>query len=1540
MADTDLFMECEEEELEPWQKISDVIEDSVVEDYNSVDKTTTAGNSLVQQGGQPLILTQNPAPGLGTMVTQPVLRPVQVMQNANHVTSSPVASQPIFITTQGFPVRNVRPVQNAMNQVGIVLNVQQGQTVRPITLVPAPGTQFVKPTVGVPQVFSQMTPVRPGSTMPVRPTTNTFTTVIPATLTIRSTVPQSQSQSTKSTPSTSTTPTATQPTSLGHLAVQPPGQSSQTQNPKLAPSFPSPPAVSIASFVTVKRPGVTGENSNEVAKLVNTLNTIPSLGQSPGPVVVSNNSSAHGSQRTSGPESSMKVTSPIPVFDLQDGGRKICPQCNAHFRVTEALRGHMCYCCPEMVEYQKKGKSLDSEPSVPSAAKPPSPEKTAPVASTPSSTPIPALSPPTKVPEPNENVGDAVQTKLIMLVDDFYYGRDGGTVAQLTNFPKVATSFRCPHCTKRLKNNIRFMNHMKHHVELDQQNGEVDGHTICQHCYRQFSTPFQLQCHLENVHSPYESTTKCKICEWAFESEPLFLQHMKDTHKPGEMPYVCQVCQYRSSLYSEVDVHFRMIHEDTRHLLCPYCLKVFKNGSAFQQHYMRHQKRNVYHCNKCRLQFLFAKDKIEHKLQHHKTFRKPKQLEGLKPGTKVTIRASRGQPRTAPVPSSDGPPGSLQEAAPLASSADPLPVFLYPTVQRNVQKRAVRKMSVMGRQTCLECSFEIPDFPNHFPTYVHCSLCRYSTCCSRAYANHMINNHVPRKSPKYLALFKNSVSGSKLACTSCTFVTSVGDAMAKHLVFNPSHRSSSILPRGLTWISHSRHGQTRDRAHDRNLKNLYPPPSFSSNKAATVKSAGVTPAEPEELPAPVAQALPSPASTATPPPTPTHLQTLALPPLAAEEAECLNVDDQDEGSPVTQEPEPASGGGSSSGIGKKEQLSVKKLRVVLFALCCNTEQAAEHFRNPQRRIRRWLRRFQASQGESLEGKYLSLEAEEKLAEWVLTQREQQLPVNEETLFQKATKIGRSLEGGFKISYEWAVRFMLRHHLTPHARRAVAHTLPKDVAENAGLFIEFVQRQIHNQDLSLSMIVAIDEVSLFLDTEVLSSEDRKENALQTVGTGEPWCDVVLAILADGTVLPTLVFYRGQVDQPANVPDSILLEAKESGYSDDEIMELWSTRVWQKHTACQRSKGMLVMDCHRTHLSEEVLAMLSASSTLPAVIPAGCSSKIQPLDVCIKRTVKNFLHKKWKEQAREMADTACDSDVLLQLVLVWLAEVSLFLDTEVLSSEDRKENALQTVGTGEPWCDVVLAILADGTVLPTLVFYRGQVDQPANVPDSILLEAKESGYSDDEIMELWSTRVWQKHTACQRSKGMLVMDCHRTHLSEEVLAMLSASSTLPAVIPAGCSSKIQPLDVCIKRTVKNFLHKKWKEQAREMADTACDSDVLLQLVLVWLAEVLGVIGDCPELVQRSFLVASVLPGPDGNMNSPTRNADMQEELIASLEEQLKLSGEQSEEPSASTPRPRSSPEETIEPESLHQLFEGESETESFYGFEEADLDLMEI
>lgn len=56
---------------------------------------------------------------------------------------------------------------------------------------------------------------------------------------------------------------------------------------------------------------------------------------------------------------------------------------------------------------------------------------------------------------------------------------------------------------------LRFMNHMKHHLELEKQSSESwESHTTCQHCYRQFPTPFQLQCHIESTHTPYESSSK------------------------------------------------------------------------------------------------------------------------------------------------------------------------------------------------------------------------------------------------------------------------------------------------------------------------------------------------------------------------------------------------------------------------------------------------------------------------------------------------------------------------------------------------------------------------------------------------------------------------------------------------------------------------------------------------------------------------------------------------------------------------------------------------------------------------------------------------------------------------------------------------------------------------------------------------------------------------------------------------------------------------------------------------------------------------
>ncbi|XP_041324999.1 zinc finger protein 280D isoform X1 [Pyrgilauda ruficollis] len=502
---------------------------------------------------------------------------------------------------------------------------------------------------------------------------------------------------------------------------------------------------------------------------------------------------------------------------IKNGGPfpRACPKCNIHFNLMDPLKNHMKYCCPDMVN-NFFSEMVKTE----------------------------CLSTTSKTIESEKG-------KLIMLVNDFYYGKDEGDLQQVQQEQKTHTTFKCISCLKVLKNNIRFMNHMKHHLELEKQSNESwESHTTCQHCYRQFPTPFQLQCHIESTHTPYESSTICKICELSFETEQVLLQHMKDNHKPGEMPYVCQVCSYRSSAFSDVETHFRTVHENTKHLLCPFCLKVIKIGAPYMHHYMRHQKKGIYRCTKCRLQFLTCKEKMDHKTQHHRTFRKPKQLEGLPPGTKVTIRASLGSHQSG---------SSATSSVSTSSSTFQLSPKAKSTTTKNNNKsntsksRGKSKQSTSRKQNtwtnsrkkkeptnvvfhnlryhggthkCIECFSEIKDFANHFHAYVHCSLCRYNTSCSKAYVNHMMSFHSARPSKRFWIFKKHSevLRGVTVVCLNCDFLADVSglDNMATHLSENQTHTCQVIVEKVSTdnttaaQVSHNQEHDSSDETKERN----------------------------------------------------------------------------------------------------------------------------------------------------------------------------------------------------------------------------------------------------------------------------------------------------------------------------------------------------------------------------------------------------------------------------------------------------------------------------------------------------------------------------------------------------------------------------------------------------------------------------------------------------------------------------------------------------------------------------------------------------
>ncbi|KAK5607345.1 hypothetical protein CRENBAI_026393 [Crenichthys baileyi] len=662
--DPELFMECEEEELEPWQQVDDSVEEDdvefmdhygePVEDSSSSPPTSVTppprsppsipvppasaplqfiSSSAIPPPPPPsitatsstLCLTATSKPAASVSPLRAQAPPLILTQTAGGTFLLPAApgtgsTQPIFLTTQGFQMPTV------MNPgAPLVLNLQPGQTMQPLTLIQSPSLgQLIRPGVGMSTVLSQKQPA-PGPSHPG----STFTSMqLPTTLTIRTSAP-------------------------GSVNLQVSGGSSQ----KLASSL-----------------DLNSASTNGVMKATNLSTT-----KAPG-------------QTLSG--------------------------------VTTAT-----------------------------ASEPP---------------------------------------RVVMSVEEFYYGRFSGDISLRKPPPPGMNifSFTCYICSFRAENNLRLMQHVLYHSEL-----VVDGKDrhCCHYCYRQFSSPGQLKDHQDEVHGSTQSSCLCRICEWAFDNEPAFLNHMKSNHKPGEMPYVCQecfqVCSFRSSFYSDVLQHFATFHRETLFLLCVFCLKVMKNPTNYQQHLYRHKLSQAFHCNRCRLQFIFLKDKMQHRVENHRSFRRPPQLEGLPPGSKVTIRTyGKLKPQMAP--------NSVFQPNRIKTEHSKFPIQKNPTLikapksptKRGPGRRGHSRLSSGEQLVCLECGTDASDLTAHYPTYVHCLLCPYSSCCSRAYAAHMIHHHVRGSKDKVLPVQKAPPPCAfVLRCSGCRFQPRSADQMAEHLLRNPEH---------------------------------------------------------------------------------------------------------------------------------------------------------------------------------------------------------------------------------------------------------------------------------------------------------------------------------------------------------------------------------------------------------------------------------------------------------------------------------------------------------------------------------------------------------------------------------------------------------------------------------------------------------------------------------------------------------------------------------------------------------------------------------
>uniref|UniRef100_A0A3P9I0K7 Pogo transposable element derived with ZNF domain b n=1 Tax=Oryzias latipes TaxID=8090 RepID=A0A3P9I0K7_ORYLA len=799
----------------------------------------------------------------------------------------------------------------------------------------------------------------------------------------------------------------------------------------------------------------------------------------------------------------------------------------------------------------------------------------------PAGTPVCLLSPRRRLESP---------PRVVMSVEQFYYGTFEGDLSLRKTQPvgPQTPPFVCQICSHQAENNLRLMQHTLQHSELIGGGSCTDKH-CCRFCYRQFSSPAQLQNHQEQVHGPAPSSCMCRICEWAFENEPAFLNHMKSSHKPGEMPYTCQVCSFRSSFYSDVLQHFASFHRESCFLLCVFCLKVTRNPVSYQQHLLRHQVSQAFHCNRCRLQFVLLKDKMQHKLENHRSFRRPKQLEGLPPGSKVSPR------KTASPAAPEGP--------------DPL-CFCRPC----------RTSSADGPVVCLECGANVWDFSAHYPTHVHCLLCPYSSCCSRAYASHMIHVFV-------------------LRCSHCDFSPLTGDQMAEHLLKTDHHSATCST------FSKSLHEAVGFDLHCvcvlKPVQRPAKPRPFTSPSKHGAVDVDQGAEDLDQAMAPVEDLDYSDEENLDELPDADGTETM-------KEA-CVSRETH------SVSPSPS----TATAKDQEDVLTARQLRIVLFALCSGVQPASRVFSTEPPLIRSWLKEARRRVGQS--GQKAADPGSERMAAWVLSMREQQLPISEGALLHKASTLKQkgAFSDSFRISYDWAVSFLLQHQLGPHrAGRTAVLAPPPFLEAKVRAFREFTQRVVRVHGVPETCVAAMDELCLFVDWQQAQDRSRSSEALEFTGS-VPAVTVFLTVLADGTALPSLLLTSRPVP-PKVLPESVLLEAGPESLSAEDALDLWTNKVWLPHVFAEPRKSVLVLDRHREHLGDQFLTSTAGSLSLLAVIPGGCSWWLQPVEVCLKPALQRLLLCRWTSfvagnppQLQDGSPQQLQTHVI-QLLVEWLME----------------------------------------------------------------------------------------------------------------------------------------------------------------------------------------------------------------------------------------------------------------------------------------------
>ncbi|CAI7879216.1 unnamed protein product [Closterium sp. NIES-54] len=152
------------------------------------------------------------------------------------------------------------------------------------------------------------------------------------------------------------------------------------------------------------------------------------------------------------------------------------------------------------------------------------------------------------------------------------------------------------------------------------------------------------------------------------------------------------------------------------------------------------------------------------------------------------------------------------------------------------------------------------------------------------------------------------------------------------------------------------------------------------------------------------------------------------------------------------------------------------------------------------------------------------------------------------------------------------------------------------------------------------------------TTTVEQTGVKSVPIRSTGYQKERVIVMLACTATGEKLKPWVFFKRKTLPKGDFPNDVEVGCQANGWMEATGVIQWLDEgvvpFLKPKFGMQSRSAMLVLDSYRGHLTKEVKARFAALNIVPAVIPAGCTADVQPLDVSVNKSFKASVRQQYQ------------------------------------------------------------------------------------------------------------------------------------------------------------------------------------------------------------------------------------------------------------------------------------------------------------------------